>query len=161
LKRGGRASKHRIAQELKISTDYASLILGELRRKEEVAFSGGLYVLTPGQRGVTPEKTEETAIVSAEKRPARRPRRPKRTKKVPKKSKLPTGQAKIQKVEKNQPHPIINALGISKSLMRTLEKAGYATIESIAEAPINKLMADAKLKLSVAARLINQARKIK
>ncbi|KKS38467.1 MAG: hypothetical protein UV01_C0003G0014 [Parcubacteria group bacterium GW2011_GWA2_42_14] len=161
MKRGGRASKHQIARELKISSDYAGLVLGELKRKEEVAFSGGLYVLTPGKRGVNPEKTEEIVTAPAEKRPARRSRRPKRTKKAPKESKLPTGQAKIQKVEKNQPQPLVAALGISKSLTRTLEKAGYATIESIAEAPINKLMADAKLKLSAAARLINQARKTK
>jgi hypothetical protein len=141
--------------------DYASLILSELKRKEEIAFSGGLYVLTPGKGGVTPEKTEEAVTVPVEKRPVRRSRRAKRTTKSPKKSKLPTGKAKIPKVEKNQPHSLVAALGISKSLMRTLEKAGYATIASIAEAPVNRLMADTKLELGVAARLINQARKTK
>lgn len=39
LKHGGRASKHQIAREFKISSDYAGLILGELKRKGEIASS--------------------------------------------------------------------------------------------------------------------------
>jgi len=136
LKRGGSASKHQIAQELKISSDYASLILSELKRKGEVAFSGGFYVLTPAKKDVRQGKEQEKQAIP-----------PKRLKKA--------------KASKRAPHPLVSVLGISELLARTLEKAGYATIESVAEAPISKLMADAKLKLSAAAQLINQARKIK
>jgi len=139
LKRGGRASKHQISRELKISLDYTNLILSELSRKKEVAFSSGFYVLTSAKKGVSQDKGKE--------KQAAPPKRLKKTKKP--------------KASKRAPHPLISILGISESLARTLEKAGYATIESIAEAPINKLMADAKLKLSAAARLINQARKTK
>jgi len=126
LKHGGKASKHQIARELKISLDYAGLICGELKRKGQIVFSDGFYLLTSVKKDVTQDKGQK------------KPKAPKRT-----------------------PHPLISILGISDSLARTLEKAGYATIESIAEAPISKLMTDAKLKLSIVARLINQARKTK
>jgi len=49
LKHDGKASKHQIARELKISLDYASLILGELKRKGEIIFSDGFYSLTPSK----------------------------------------------------------------------------------------------------------------
>ena len=52
LKHGGRASKHQIARELKISLDYASLILGDLKKKGEVAFSDGFYALTAAKKDV-------------------------------------------------------------------------------------------------------------
>ena len=142
MKQGGKASKHQIARELKISLDYAGLVLGELKRKGEVAFADGSYALTSVKEDVTQDKGQE--------KPARRLRRPKATKK-----------AKRPIARKNSPHPFVGILGISKSLARTLEKAGYATIESLADAPINKLMDAAKLKLHTAARLINQARKTK
>ena len=149
LKHGGKASKHQIAQELKISSDYASLILSELKRKGEIVFSDGFYVLTSVKKDVIQDKESE--------KPAAPPKR------IDRKSKRVKGAKKTKKprTKKHAPHPLSSILGISGLLARTLEKAGYATIESIAEAPINKLMIDAKLKLSAAARLINQARKTK
>lgn len=142
LKHGGKASKHQIARELKISLDYASLVLGELKRKEDVAFSDGFYVLTSAKKDVTPDKEP--------KKPARRSGKSKGTKK-----------AKRPNSKERPPHPLTSILGISESLARTLEKVGYSTIDSLADAPINKLMDAAKLKLHTAAQLINQARKAK
>ena len=142
MKRGGSASKHQIAQELKISSDYASLILSELKRKGEVAFSGGFYVLTPAKKDVRQGKEQ--------KKPSARSKKSKGTKK-----------AKKPRVKKHAPHPLTSVLGINDSLARILERAGYGTVESLAEAPINKLMDAAKLKLNIAAKLINQARKTK
>jgi predicted flap endonuclease-1-like 5' DNA nuclease len=149
LKRGGKASKHQIARELKISLDYASLILGELKRKGEIVFSDGFYVLISAKKDVIQDKEPEKPAVPS--------------KRINRRSKRPKGEKKTKKprIKKHVPHPLSSILGISGLLAQTLEKAGYATIESIAKAPINKLMADAKLKLSVAARLINQARKTK
>ncbi len=140
LKHSGKASKHQIARELKISLDYASLVLGELKRKGEVVFADGFYALTSAKRGVTQDEGRKKSATPT-----------KRLKKV----------KKAKKAEKRAPHPLISILGISDSLVRTLEKAGYDTIKSLADAPINKLMAEAKLKLHSAAQLINQARKTK
>lgn len=56
LKHGDKASKHQIARELKISLDYAGLILGELKRKGEIAFSDGFYVLTSVKKDVTQDE---------------------------------------------------------------------------------------------------------
>ena len=53
-------------------------------------------------------------------------------------------------------------LGIPKmteKLMHILERAGYKTIESLADAPIARLMQETNLELREAAGLINQARK--
>ena len=147
LKHSGKASKHQIARELKISLEYTGLICGELKRKGEVAFSDGFYVLTTVKKDVSQDKGQEKPVVPP---PAHQLRKPKGTKK-----------AKRPGVKKNLPHPLANALGISQSLARTLEKAGYTSVESLAEAPINKLMDAANLKLNTAAQLINQARKIK
>lgn len=142
LKHGGKASKHQIARELKISSDYAGLILGELKRKGEIVFSSGFYVLTSVKKDVTQDEGRKKSAT-----PSKRLKRVKKTKKP--------------RIEKRAPHPLSSILGISESLARTLEKAGYDTIESLAEAPINKLMAGVKLKLHTAAQLINQARKVK
>lgn len=142
LKHGGKASKHQIARELKISLDYAGLICGELKKKGEVAFSGGFYVLTSVKKDVNQDEGRKKSAA-----PSKRLKRAKKTKKP--------------RIEKRAPHPLSSILGISASLARTLEKAGYDTIESLAEAPINKLIDTAKLKLRTAAQLINQARKIK
>ena len=142
LKRGGSASKHQIAQELKISSDYASLILSELKRKGEIVFSDGFYVLTSVKKDVIQDKEQ--------KKPSARSKKSKGTKK-----------AKKPRVKKHAPHPLTSVLGINDSLARILERAGYGTVESLAEAPINKLMDAAKLKLNIAAKLINQARKTK
>ena len=87
LKRGGKASKHQIARELKISLDYTGLILDELKRKGEVAFSGGFYFLTSVQKGVTQDKRRKKPAIPP---PARRTRKSKGTKK-----------ARKPKVEKN------------------------------------------------------------
>ena len=48
---------------------------------------------------------------------------------------------------------------MTKELLHVLEKAGYKTIESLADAPIARLMQETKLKLNEAAGLINKARK--
>lgn len=139
LKRGDKASKHQITRELRISSDYADLILGELKRKGEIVFTDGFYALTSSQKDVSPDKER--------KKPVRRPPKPKKTKKV--------------KDKKESSHLLVGALGISEPLARTLENAGYGTVESIADAPISKLMVAAKLELQTAAQLINQARKTK
>ena len=55
--------------------------------------------------------------------------------------------AKKPKVAKRALHPLSSILGISESLASTLEKAGYGTVESLAEAAVTKLMAEAKLEL--------------
>lgn len=172
LKHGGKASKHQIARELKISLDYAGLILGELKRKGEIAFSDGFYVLTPlevrrhrrlpssfddglltgltaAKKSVTQDEKRKKPAISS-KGVGRKPKRLKRDKKT-----------KKPRIKKHIPHPLSSILGIDKSLVRTLEKAGYDTIESLADAPINRLMDAAKLNLHTAAQLINQARKIK
>ncbi|MBI4811933.1 hypothetical protein HY798_00575 [Candidatus Falkowbacteria bacterium] len=159
LKHGGKASKHQIARELKISLDYAGLILGELKRKGEIAFSNSFYVSTPlevrRQRrlpmreriGLLTGLTSAKKDISQDKEqnqiiPLKRPKK-----------------AKTPKASKRAPHSLTSILGISESLALTLEKAGYITIESLAEAPISKLMAAANLELHTAAQLINQARK--
>jgi hypothetical protein len=133
LKRGGKASKHQIGRELKISLGYTDLILGELKRRGEIAFSDGSYVLTPAKKEVI------------------QVRKPKAEAKAKKKT----------AAKKNQPHPLVGAFGINESLALTLEKAGYGTMESLAKVPISKLMDAAKIKLHVAAKLINQARGIR
>ena len=161
LKHGGRASKQQIARELKISLDYASLILGDLRRKGEVAFSDGFYALTVAKKDVIQNQGPKKSATPS-KRVGRRLKRLKRVKKTPKESlRDPTGQAKKPRNKKRAPHLLCSILGIDESLARTLEKAGYGAIEYLAEAPISKLMAAAKLELQTAAQLINQARKIK
>lgn len=142
LKHGGKASKHQIARELKISLDYAGLILGELKRKGEIAFSNGFYVLTSIKKDVTQDEGQKKSTI-----PSRRFKRAKKTKRP--------------RIEKRALHPLSSILRINESLARTLEKAGYNTIESLAEAPINKLMAEVNLKLHTAAQLINRARKVK
>ena len=130
LKYGGKASKHQITRELKISLDYLGLILGELKRKGEVIFSDGFYSLT-------------------QKKPARRSEKSKGTKK-----------AKKSKIHKNSTRSLTSILGVNASLVQTLRKAGYATVESLAEVPISRLMETVKLELHTAAQLINRARKI-
>ncbi len=151
LTHGGKASKHQIARELKISLDYAGLILGELKRKGEIAFSNGFYVLTSIKKEVIQDKEQKKpAIPLTAKQPARQSRKSKETKK-----------AKKPRAKKNIRHSLGDIMGISESLALTLEEAGYNTIESLAEASISKLMAAAKLELHTAAQLINQARKMK
>lgn len=149
LKHGGKASKRQIARELKISLDYTGLICGELKRKGEIGFSGGFFILTSVKKDATQDKEQKKSVIPS-KRVGRRPKRLKTERKI-----------KKPRAKKLAPHPLSNILGISASLARTLEKAGYGTIESLVEAPINKLMNAAKLKLHTAAKLINQARKIK
>ncbi len=154
LKHGGKASKHQIARELKISLDYASLVLGELKRKEEIGFSDGFYSLVPIMKdGIQDEKQEKPVIA---KKPVikRVVRRSKKARDIKKK-------ARKSRTDKKEISPLRGILGINESLVRTLEKVGYATIESLADAPINKLMDAAKLELRTAAQLINQARKAK
>lgn len=48
---------------------------------------------------------------------------------------------------------------ITKGLIQMLKKAGYKNIESLADAPIARLMQETKLPLPKAAGLINRARK--
>lgn len=49
---------------------------------------------------------------------------------------------------------------MTKELVSVLGRAGYKTIESLADAPIARLMSETKLKLPDAAKLINRARKV-
>lgn len=153
LKHGGKASKHQIAREIKISLDYINAILGDLRRKGEVAFSDGFYSLISIKKSATQEKKREKPVAakSAEKWVGRR------TKKLRSAGK----KARKPRAGKRGTSSLSSILGISESLARTLEKAGYGTVESLAEAPISMLMDAAKLNLRVAAQLINQARKTK
>ena len=69
-------------------------------------------------------------------------------------------------ISKNNSHQKNSAsaefLGIPKmteGFIEILERAGYKTIESLADAPIARLMQETKLELREAAGLINQARK--
>ena len=165
LTHGGKASKHQIARELKISLDYAGLILGELKRKGEIAFSDGFYVLTAStssrstlsvvqgltsiKKDVIQDKEKKKPTIPS-KRVDRGSNRLKRAKNI-----------KKSRIVKRVLNPLSSILGISESLARILEKAGYHTIESLAEAPISMLMAATKLELHTAAQLINQARKVK
>lgn len=48
---------------------------------------------------------------------------------------------------------------MTEELIDVLERAGYKTIESLADAPIARLMQETNLELREAAGLINQARK--
>lgn len=148
-KLGGKASKHQIARELKISLDYAGLICQELKRKGEIVFSDGFYMLTSVKKDVIQDKEPEKSATPPKRidRRLKRPKGEKRTKKP--------------RVKRHAPHPLSSILGISGLLARTLEKAGYGTIESLRDAPINQLMNAAKLKLRIAAQLINRARKTK
>ena len=150
LKHGGNASKHQITRELKISSDYAGLILGELKRKGEIAFSDGFYVLTASTSSRSTSIKKDVTQDKERKKSATHSKRLKRVKKT-----------KKPRSKKRVPRPLISILGISELLVRTLKKAGYDTIESLADAPINRLMDAAKLELRIAAQLINQARKIK
>lgn len=147
LKHEGKASKHQIARDLKISLDYAGLICGELKRKGEVVFLDGFYLLTSVKKSIIQDKEQKKTAI-----PPKGADRISKRLKWAKKTKKP-------RIEKRAPHPLNSILGISESLARTLEKAGYGTIESIAGAPINKLMDAAKLELRAAAQFINQARK--
>lgn len=137
LKHGGKASKHQIARDLKISLDYAGLILGELKRKEEIVFSDGFYVLISKKKNVTQDKKQKKSTIPSKKVDCRSTRL-KRVKNIEK-----------PRIAKRSSNPLSSILGISESSARTLEKVGYNTIESLADAPINKLMVAAKLKLSV------------
>ena len=68
----------------------------------------------------------------------------------------------IKKNRKNKSGSRAEFLGIPKmteGLIEILERAGYKTIESLADAPIARLMQETKLELHEAAGLINQARK--
>ena len=119
--------------------DYASLILGELKRKGEIVFSDAFYVLISAKKDVIQDKEPEKPAVPS--------------KRINRRSKRPKGEKKTKKprIKKHAPHLLSSILGISGLLARTLEKAGYGTIESLRDAPINQLMNAAKLKLSVAA----------
>lgn len=149
LEHRGKARKQDVARELKISLDYAGLILGELKRKREVVCSGGFYVLTSIKEDAAQDKEQKKPAILS-KRADRRLNGLKRAKDI-----------KKPRTVKRAPKPLGSILGIGEALALTLEKAGYNTIESLAKAPISRLMAETKLKLHIAAQLINQARKIK
>ncbi len=146
MKHGGKASKHQIARDLKISLDYAGMICKELKRKGEVSFSDGFYVSTATKKQVNHDDELKKLVASTQ-------RVRSRSKRV-----IAHKQTKKSRVEKQTAHPLSRILGISEALERTLVQAGYDTVESIADAPIRVLMDAAKLQLSTAAQLINQAR---
>lgn len=133
LKHDGSARKQQIARELKMSLDYIDFVCRDLERKREITFRDGFYSLIASD--IKPHQRRPGVLRG-------KPRKsPNEMKNVYAKSVL---------------------LGIPKmttSLIDVLERAGYKTIESLAEAPIARLMQETKLKLHEAAGLINQARK--
>lgn len=65
---------------------------------------------------------------------------------------------RLKKIDiQSEPH-LSDMLGVPKKLINITEKAGYQTIESLADAPVARLMQETNLKLREAAKLINSAR---
>ncbi|MDP2648068.1 MAG: hypothetical protein Q8P35_02405 [Candidatus Yanofskybacteria bacterium] len=131
LKHNG-ARKQQIARELNLGLDYVDFACHDLARKGEIAFRDGSYSVVAPTSG---KKAQNRIKPSTDK----------------------------QGVFIQDIHAASVLLGIPKmteSLINILEKAGYRTIESLADAPIARLMQETKLQLHEAAGLINQARKV-
>lgn len=155
LKHNGRVSKQQIARELKLGLEYVGLICCELKRKEEIAFRRGVYSLITLEHKPLPALLREALPAGPKRRPrglslSLRPRN--EASKRGKQKKL------ILNVSAKSVWSAIPKM--TKELGNIVERAGYKTIESLAEAPIVRLMQETKLKLHEAAGLINQARKI-
>lgn len=152
----GKIHKQQIAMKLKIGLDYTDLVCKGLERKKEIIFSRGWCSSLPQRRIAKRPKVHTKKISSAPSRSGKR---------VLKKSKSrsPAVKHSRSKQKKSVPSPetkfsLSDIPGMSKKLIRIAEKAGYKTIESLAEAPLVKLMEATKLKLSETAGLINKAR---
>lgn len=131
LKHKGSASKQQIARELKMGLGYIDFICRDLERKRELVFRDGLYFLMTADY------------------------------------KLPKRRTRVIHRKYKQKNLISNVYTksaflspkMTKELTKVLRGAGYKTIESLAEAPIARLMQETNLKLYEAAGLINQARR--
>lgn len=144
LKHDGGVSKQQIARELNLSLDYVTLICRDLKRKGKIAFSDGFYSLLASD------------IKRQQRRPSVLRNKPRATtscrqgnpRKIPNETRNVYTESVLSAIPK-----------MTKGLMEVLGRAGYKTIESLAEAPIARLMPETKLELHEAAGLINQARK--
>ena len=131
-KYNGRARKQQIARELKMDLDYIDFVCRDLERKREITFRDGFYFLaTSKNKSYQKNRTN--------------PRRGKQEKFT---SNIIYTESVLSDIPK-----------MTEGLREVLEAAGYKTIESLADAPIARLMQETKLKLHEAAGLINQARK--
>ena len=162
LKHGGHASKQQIARELNLGLEYVGLICRDLERKGELTFRKGFYLLiTPTAPKKAPHRKVQTKKTFPVKkhRPSSRRCQPIHLRvgvEGKLRRQLVVALGKRKKTVRNV------FLGMPKMTMRLidiLEKAGYKTIESLAEAPLARFMQETKLELHEAARLINQARK--
>ncbi|MCX6813525.1 MAG: hypothetical protein NTV77_03570 [Candidatus Azambacteria bacterium] len=138
LKHKNNARKQQIARELNLGLEYIGFICRELERKGEITFSDGSYLLT------TAKDILQQRIVPI------------------KKNRKNKSGSRLSKQERDIQNTFAEFLGIPKmteGLIEILERAGYKTIESLADAPIARLMQETKLELHEAAGLINQARK--
>lgn len=140
LKHQGRASKQQITRELNLGLEYIGLICRELERKGYLVFRKGLYSL----------------IITEHKPPKPAKRRTKVLRRQSRKSPI------RQLAEKNvSAKSVWSAIPkMTKDLRDILERAGYKTIESLADAPVVRFMQETKFELPKAAGLINQAKKI-
>lgn len=131
-KYNGRARKQQIARELNMGLDYVDLVCRDLEGKGEITFRDGFYFLA-------------TSKNNSHQKNRTNPRR-----------------GKQEKFTSNiiYTEPVLSDIPkMTKGLKDVLEGAGYKTIESLADAPIARLMQETKLELHEAAGLINQARK--
>jgi len=119
-----------------LGLEYIGFVCRELERKGEIAFRKGFFSLATLDY----------------KSPKRRPRVLHRK---PRKS--PIRQLAEKKVYTES--ALLAIPKMTERLIDILKKAGYKTIESLADAPITRFMQETKLELHEAARLINQARK--
>ena len=133
LKHKDSASKQQIARELKMGLDYISLVCRDLERKGKIALADGSY-----------------SLITSDHKP--RQRRPSVLRGKPRKS-----PNEVRKIYAGS--ALLGIPGMMKGLIDVLERAGYKTIESLADAPITRFMQETKLELHEAAGLINQARR--
>lgn len=133
LKHKSSASKQQIAQELKMGLDYIDFVCRDLERKGKIALADGSY-----------------SLITSDHKP--RQRRPSVLRGKPRKS-----LNEVRKVYVGS--ALLGITGMTKGLIDVLKRMGYKTIESLADAPIAKLMQETKLELREAAGLINQARR--
>ena len=137
---GGEARRQNIARELKVSLDYVNLICEGLRRRGEIILLGGFYSLP-----VLKEKLRRK-IRRSTGHGGRRSTRDTRQGGLPARLTFESSFSAIP--------------GITQGLIDRVKAAGYHTTEFLADAPIARLMQEAKLELYEAARLINHARKV-
>lgn len=146
------ARKQQIARELGLGLEYISFICRDLERKGELAFGKGFYLLTiptaPKKAPYRKEKIKRTFPVKKHKSSSRRDQ--------PRKQLVVARGKRKKSAQKTFP----GMPEMTERLIDILKKAGYKTIESLADAPITRFMQETKLELREAAGLINQAKKI-